>query len=221
MKEINFGEFSDPWRGPKPMTEEPWIHETAVVKDSRLGAWTVIGQRCEVFGSDIMDYSYLVKDVEVFNTEMGKYANIASHVRINPTNHPMWRATLHHFAYRSISHFMADDDDEEVSNWRLQHRTFIGADVWIGHGAIVMPGVSVGTGAIIGSGAIVTKDVADYTIVAGNPAKLIRRRVSEDVEAALKRIAWWDWSREQIIAAMSDFRQLDAAEFAMKYDPAV
>ncbi|WP_259067373.1 hypothetical protein HDF24_12345 [Mucilaginibacter sp. X4EP1] len=218
MKEINFGEFADPWRGPKPMTEEPWIHETSIVKNSRLGVWTAIGQRCEVLDSDLMDYSYLVKDAEVFNAEVGKFVNIASHVRINPTNHPMWRATLHHFAYRSISHFMADDDDAEISNWRKQYRTVIGPDVWIGHGAIVMPGVAVGTGAIVGSGAIVTKDVADYTIVAGNPAKLIRRRVDEETENALKRIAWWDWSREQIIAAIPDFRKLDSAEFAKKYD---
>jgi hypothetical protein len=81
-----------------------------------------------------------------------------------------------------------------------------------------MPGVSIGTGAIIGSGSVVTKNVADYTIVAGNPARIIRRRVSEDVEVALKRIAWWDWTREQLIAAITDFRRLDAAAFAAKYD---
>jgi len=132
----------------------------------------------------------------------------------------MWRATLHHFTYRAISHFMdvLDDDNDEVSNWRNSNRVIIGADVWIGHAAIVMPGVSVGTGSIIGSGSVVTKNVPDYTIVAGNPAKIIRRRVTEEVEAALKRIAWWDWNREELIAAMSDFRRLDAAAFAKKYD---
>jgi phosphonate metabolism protein (transferase hexapeptide repeat family) len=218
MKAIDHGEFADPWRGPRPMTEEPWIHETALVKDSRMGAWTMVGQRCEVFSSDLLDYAYLVKDAEVFNTEVGKFANIASHVRINPTNHPMWRATLHHFSYRSKSHFMAEDDDTEVSEWRNQHRVVLGPDVWIGHGAIIMPGVSVGTGAIIGSGSVVTKPVADFTIVAGNPARLIRRRVTEDVEAALKRIAWWDWSRQQLIDAVYDFRHLNAADFALKYD---
>lgn len=218
MKEINFGEFGDPWRGPRPMTEEPWIHETALVQNSRMGAWTMVGARCEVFQSDLLDYSYLVKDVEVFNAEVGKFANIASQVRINPTNHPFWRATLHHFSYRSVSHFMADDDDPEISDWRGQKRVVIGPDVWMGHGAIILPGVSVGTGAIIGAGSVVTKNVADYTIVAGNPAKLIRRRVNEDVEAALKRIAWWDWSREQLIAALDDFRKLDAEAFAKKYD---
>jgi len=217
MIKVDFGDFSDPWRGTKPMTEAPWIHETALIKDSHMGAWTVAGPRCEVLSSDLLDYSYLVKDVEVFNAEVGKFANVASHVRINPTNHPMWRATLHHFTYRSVSHFMADDDDDEVPNWRNQSRVIIGPDVWIGHGAILMPGVSAGTGSIIGSGSIVTKNVPDYSIVAGNPARIIRRRVTEEVEAAMKRIKWWDWSREELINALPDFRRLDAAAFAEKY----
>jgi phosphonate metabolism protein (transferase hexapeptide repeat family) len=218
MISVDHGEFADPWRGPRPMTETPWIHETALVKDSRMGRWTMVGQRCEVFSSDILDYAYLVKDVEVFNAEIGKFANIASNVRINPTNHPMWRATLHHFTYRSISHFMTDNDDEQISNWRNQYRIVIGPDVWMGHGAILLPGVSVGTGAVIGAGSVVTKNVPDYNIVAGNPARTIRRRVTEEVEAALKRIAWWDWSDEQLTAALYDFRNLDAAGFAAKYD---
>jgi serine acetyltransferase len=80
-----------------------------------------------------------------------------------------------------------------------------------------MPGVSAGTGSIIGSGSIVTKNVPDYTIVAGNPARIIRRRVTEEVEATMKRIKWWDWSREELINALPDFRRLDAAAFAEKY----
>lgn len=221
MIEINHGEFEDPWRGPKPMTEAPWIHETAVVKNSRMGAWTMVGQHSEVISSDLLDYSYLIKHVDVFNAEIGKFANIAANVRINPVNHPMWRASLHHFTYRAVAHFMDDNDDDnnEVSNWRNSNRVIIGPDVWIGHGSIVMPGVSVGTGSVIGAGSVVTKNVPDYTIVAGNPAKMIRRRVTEDVEMALKRIAWWDWSRDQIIAALPDFRRMQAADFAAKYDP--
>jgi phosphonate metabolism protein (transferase hexapeptide repeat family) len=218
MIDVDHGEFQDPWRGPRPMTEKPWLHETALVRKTRLGLWTVVGERCEVIESALGDYTYLVRDVEVFNASIGKFGNIASHVRINPTNHPMWRATLHHFTYRSRSHFMAEEDDREVHEWRLGHRVTIGPDVWIGHGAILLPGVSVGTGAVIGAGAVVTKDVPDYAIAAGNPARLIRARVSEYVAAALKRIAWWDWPRERLVAALEDFRRLEAAAFAAKYD---
>jgi phosphonate metabolism protein (transferase hexapeptide repeat family) len=220
MIEVDHGEFADPWRGPRPMTKEPWIHETAVVKNSRMGLWTMVGQYSEIISSDLLDYSYAIKHVDIFNAEVGKFANIAAQVRINPVNHPMWRATLHHFTYRAVAHFMDDEDDDngEVSNWRNSNRVIIGPDVWIGHAAIVMPGVCVGTGSIIGSGSVVTKHVPDYTIVAGNPARVIRRRVTEDVEAALTRIAWWDWDREALIKALPDFRKLSAADFAAKYD---
>jgi phosphonate metabolism protein (transferase hexapeptide repeat family) len=218
MIEINQGEPQHPWHGTTVMTEAPWIHESALVKNTLMGKWTMIGPRSEVLASTVHDYTYVVKDVEIFNAELGKFGNIASRVRINPTNHPMWRASLHHFTYRSRSHLLADDDDSEVMEWRLRHRVVIGADVWIGHAAILLPGVSVGVGAVIGAGSVVTKDVPDYTIVAGNPARVIRRRVSEPVEAALKRIAWWDWPFDQLKAALPDFRKLDAADFVAKYD---
>lgn len=76
----------------------------------------------------------------------------------------------------------------------------VGNDVWIGHEAILMPGVKVGSGAIIGTRAVVTKNVAPYSIVAGNPAKQIRTRFDENTVNALLEIAWWDWSIEKITA---------------------
>jgi phosphonate metabolism protein (transferase hexapeptide repeat family) len=219
MIEIDHGRFADPWQGERPATEAPWVHETALVKSSRMGVWTSVGERSEVIACDIHDYTYLVQDVQAYNAKIGKFGNIAASVRINPTNHPTWRATQHHFTYRSRAYLLAQDDDREVFEWRLRHRVVIGPDVWIGHGAILLPGVSVGTGAVIGAGAIVTKDMPDYTIAAGNPARPIRRRVTEDVEAALKRIAWWDWPHERLAATLADFRALDAAAFAARYDP--
>ncbi len=93
----------------------------------------------------------------------------------------------------------------------------IGHDVWIGHGAVVMPGVTVGTGAIIGAGAVVTKDVEPYTIVAGVPARVIRRRVSEATEAKLMAIAWWDWSHDTLRERLAEFRALDADAFADRF----
>jgi phosphonate metabolism protein (transferase hexapeptide repeat family) len=128
------------------------------------------------------------------------------------------RASQHHFTYRSCSHHLADEDDPEIFAWRRAHPVRIGPDVWIGHGAIILPGVSVGAGAVIGAGAVVTHDVAGYTIVAGVPARPVRRRFTEAVEAALLRIAWWDWPRESVAAALQDFRTLDGEAFAAKYD---
>ncbi|PSK88963.1 virginiamycin A acetyltransferase [Murinocardiopsis flavida] len=71
--------------------------------------------------------------------------------------------------------------------------TVVGNDVWFGRDATVLPGVGIGDGAIIGAGAVVTRDVDPYTVVAGNPAREVRRRYSAEDAARLARAAWWDW----------------------------
>jgi virginiamycin A acetyltransferase len=74
----------------------------------------------------------------------------------------------------------------------------IGNDVWIGHNAVILSGVAIGDGAVIGAGAVVTKDVPDYCIVFGVPAKVVARRFPADVAAQLKELAWWDWPVSKI-----------------------
>ncbi len=78
--------------------------------------------------------------------------------------------------------------------------TVVGNDVWIGAGVTVMPGVHIGDGAIIAAHSVVTKDVAPYAIVGGNPARLIRKRFGDDLIDYLLRIKWWDWPPEKIFA---------------------
>ena len=70
--------------------------------------------------------------------------------------------------------------------------------MWVGYGAVILAGVTVGDGAIIGTRAVVTKDVPPYTIVGGIPAKPIRKRFSEDTIAALLELRWWDWPEKRI-----------------------
>ena len=84
--------------------------------------------------------------------------------------------------------------------------TRVGNDVWIGYDCLIMPGVTIGNGAIISSRSVVVADVPAYSIVGGNPAKVIRQRFSDEVIAELEKIAWWDWSPEKItqnLAAIS------------------
>ena len=140
--------------------------------------------------------------------------------RHNPGNHPMHRASQAHFTYRASAYFPEETDEAEFFEWRRGHHVRIGHDVWIGHGAIVLPGRSVGTGAVVAAGAIVTKDVPAYTIVAGNPARVVRRRFSEDIANRLAELAWWDWDHEALRSALPDFRKLAVEDFLAKYESA-
>src|SRR5262249_28451668 len=81
-------------------------------------------------------------------------------------------------------------------------------------------GRSIGTGAVVAAGAVVTNDVAAYTIVAGNPAKPIKRRFAEAIAERLARLAWWDWDHDALCAALPDFRKLAIEDFVEKYEAA-
>ena len=199
------------------LSENPLIHESALVRDSTLGRYTEIDERCQIAECALGDYSYVMRDSEIWAATIGKFVNIASHVRINATNHPTWRATQHHFTYRAGDYFAGEAHETAFFDWRRQHAISIGHDVWIGHGATLLPGVTIGNGAVIGAGAVVSKDVEAYTIVGGVAAKLIRRRFSEPTAAAMDGLAWWDWDHQPIHAALEDFRNLDAEQFVEKF----
>lgn len=201
----------------KALGLEPLIHPSADVRASKLGAYTEIGARTSFVESELGDYSYVVNDSEVIYGTIGKFCSIASNVRVNPGNHPMQRASQAHFTYRSAMYFPDEADEDAFFDWRRQHRVTIGHDVWIGHGAIVLPGRTIGTGAVVAAGAVVTKDVPEYVIVAGNPARLLRRRFDEAVASRLSSLGWWDWEHERLRAALPDFRALAIEAFVEKY----
>ncbi len=205
----------------KTLGVAPTIDSSAKVQGSTLGAYCEVGARTILLDVAMDDYSYVVNDSQITYTSIGKFCSIAAMARINPGNHPMHRATQAHFTYRASAYFPGENDEAEFFAWRKEHHVNIGHDVWIGHGAIVLPGRSIGTGAVVAAGAIVTKDVPAYTIVAGNPARPVKRRFPEDVAERLIRLAWWDWNHEALRAALPDFRRLPIDEFLDKYESAV
>lgn len=91
--------------------------------------------------------------------------------------------------------------------------------MWVGHGAIIMPGIGIGHGAVIGGGAVVTRDVAPYAIVAGVPAKFIRWRFGPEITEKLIALSWWDWEHDRLAAAIDDMQALSAEQFVEKYEP--
>lgn len=200
------------------LTEAPSIHPSAEVKDSVLGRYTEIGANCQVHHSTLGDYSYAIDGTQIAYAEIGKFANIAANVRIYASRHPMHRASLHHFTYRSSWYFDGEADDHGFFEWRAENGISIGHDTWIGHGAVIMPGVKVGIGAIIGSNAVVTRDVADFAIAVGVPAKPIRQRFPAPIADRLVALGWWDWSHEKLHRALPDFRALEIEAFLEKYE---
>jgi virginiamycin A acetyltransferase len=89
--------------------------------------------------------------------------------------------------------------------------TVVGHDVWIGYGAVVMPGVQVGDGAVIGALSVVASDIPAYCIAAGNPARVIRQRFSVNDVARLRALAWWHWPRQWVLEAVPDLIRGDLA----------
>ena len=201
----------------KKLGVEPVIDPTALVRESTLGRYTEVGARTKIVESTIGDYSYIVTDGDVIYTTIGRFCSIAAQVRINPGNHPMWRASQAHFSYRASAYFEGEEDEAEFFDWRRAHHVTIGNDVWIGHGVVVRAGRTVGDGAVIAAGAVVSKDVAPYTIVGGVSAKEIGRRFPVAISERLQQLAWWNWDHETLRLRLRDFRNLPIEAFLEKY----
>lgn len=194
------------------------IHPDCSLAECALGSYTEIGRGSILNNVQMGDYSYCARGCDIANATIGKFVNIAANVRIGPTDHPMDRASLHHFLYRSNLYWPEEPADDAFFERRSARRVTIGHDVWIGHGAIIRPEVTIGTGAVVGAGAVVTRDVAPYTVVVGVPAEKMRRRFPKLVARRLMELAWWDWDHDRLQMALNDFRMLEVEAFLAKYE---
>ena len=135
---------------------------------------------------------------------IGRYCSIACGAKF------MFTSGNHNMTSLSTYPFPIFDEEWGLNGanitdaWNNDGDIVIGNDVWIGYEAVIMQGVHIGDGAIIGTRAVVTKDVPDYTIVGGVPAKEIRKRFSEDVIAKLIDLQWWNWDDEKVQKNLPD-----------------
>ncbi len=160
------------------------IRNTHIEKGSSIGAGST------VVNSKIGRYSYCGYNCMLSNVQIGNFCSIADNVSIGGGTHPLdWISTSPAFYFgkehipKRLAKLEYDSSDPQ---------TVIGSDVWIGKGAILKPGITVGTGAVIGMGSVVTKDIEPYSIVGGNPSKIIRKRFSDNIIEKLIESQWWE-----------------------------
>jgi acetyltransferase-like isoleucine patch superfamily enzyme len=158
------------------------VVESSVHSTSKLEAGT------EFVRSSMDRHSFCGYDCDVYCADIGAFTSIANGVVIGGGRHPMEWVGMSPVFYEG-----RDSVRAKFSRHRREpaRRVSIGNDVWIGRSAIILPGVAVGDGAVIGAGAVVTKPVAPYAIVAGNPARLVRFRFDESTIASLLASRWW------------------------------
>ncbi len=173
---------------------------------AKIGKKVVIRAGSEVgSGVEIGDYSYISGPrAYVEAARIGKFCSIARQTTIGVSGHDHQLVTTHPFIL-DPGYGIARLPKAE----RQKPPPVIGHDVWIGMNSIVHRGVTIGTGAVIAADAVVTKDVAPYPIVGGNPAHHLKFRFPADVVEVLLASAWWDWTDEKLASAVEDFSNLE------------
>lgn len=132
-------------------------------------------------------------------TKIGRYCSFAEGVCIMNRNHPIKFKSTHPYFFNTSLGYV----QKELIPMR---QIVIGSDVWVGRNALILPSVKkIGNGAVIGAGTVVTKDVPDFAIVAGNPAKVIKYRFSKETQLKIKASKWWEKDIEELQKDLDDF----------------
>lgn len=171
----------------------------STIVNSDLGKRIFISKKGFISNTKINNYTSIGRNSTIINADLGKFCSISWNVTIGATQHRYDNLSTHAFSYIKRFGFVNSDK-------RIVTKTKVGNDVWIGANAIIMPGVVVGDGAVIGAGAIVTKDVDNYEIVYGIPAKSGGYRFNQEIISILNEIRWWEWSDSKIKKNINFFK---------------
>jgi acetyltransferase-like isoleucine patch superfamily enzyme len=151
-----------------------------------------------------MNYSYGIENVNVWNYshnvgfKHGKYCSFGNNINVILVGHNVNLITSYPFGTIHQDVFPFSNQFHPV----IKGDVVVGNDVWIGQGSTIMMGIKIGDGAIIAANSHVVKDVEPYSIVGGNPAKVLKKRFTDEQIQKLLEIKWWDWTEEKINKAL-------------------
>ncbi len=142
---------------------------------------------------------------------IGKFCAIAEGARfiMNGANHAM--SGFSSYPFNIFGHGWEEGFDPKTWSREVRGDTVLGNDVWIGMEAVILPGVTIGHGAIVAAKSVVTHDVAPFSIVAGNAAKMVKKRFDDRTVARLLKVGWWDWPIDKITRNLNAIRGADIA----------
>ena len=182
---------------------------TGIYKFYSVGPQWRIEAPCNVRGHNLhwgafSGYDNVNNGQYIENAEIGRYCSIGMNVSIGLVSHPVsWLSTTWMQYVDRLFHWNSFlGQSVEVQRFSPKIKTVIGNDVWVGAGAQIMAGVTVGDGAIVAAGAVVVKDVPPYSIVGGVPARVLRYRFSDELISRLLSLRWWQYN-------IADFRGID------------
>lgn len=165
------------------------ISPLSLVRGSDLDSTAAVKGLTRMYDCTVQRYSYVGRGCLIQSVDMGSFCSIGdNNILGSATHETSWVSTSPMF--QGAASVLGTAFVER--GFPPMPRTKIAHDVWIGNGAILLGGRSVGVGAIIGAGAVVTRDVPDYAIAAGNPARIIRYRFTEQIIDALLASRWWE-----------------------------
>lgn len=175
--------------------------KNVITRDNiKVGDYTIYNDYCndpKDFEKNNVLYQYPINNDKLI---IGKFCSIACKAKFLMTSGNHTSKSLSTYTFPIFYEEWGLEFSHITDAWDNKGDIVIGNDVWIGYDAIIMSGVKIGDGAIIGTRAIVTNDVPPYTIVGGIPAKIIKKRFSDDIISKLLKIKWWDWTDEEIQA---------------------
>ena len=195
--------------------------------NSKFEGWNRIGNRSVVNYTEFGMHTYVGTDCDIRDAKIGRYCSIADQVVVVQGAHPLhYVSTAPVFSSNRRQTLLSIAENFDFKEYQTvkgpdgkDRSVVIDSDVWIGSGAAIMGGVHIGVGAVIAARAVVTRNVAPYEIVAGVPARPVKKRFSDDVVQELLKTEWWEkpFGEIRTLAAFFNSPQVFLYEFNKRY----